>query len=133
MNIVFAISIIIHASVFLLATTLFVITYKKESYSPKQAFVYLLSALITAGLNVLIVVLAVKNLDGLQGSRLAVMGYTAFPVIPTIFGLLSYSIVQMINRSFNSKLRFGAVLLGIITAAPVSYALGALLTLTGIV
>ncbi len=133
MNIVFAISIIIHASVFLLATTLFVVTYKKENYKPTQAIAFFLSAIITAFLNVLIVVVAVKNLDGLQGSRLAVMGYTAFPVIPAIFALLSYSIVQTINRGFNNKIRYGAVLLGIIVAAPVSYALGALLTLSGIV
>ena len=72
-------------------------------------------------LNVSLVVFGLNKLPGLAGSQLALIGYTAFPVIPIALGLMSYPLFQFYNQKKSNPYKYSSVFWAIILSAPIGY------------
>ncbi|MAZ49311.1 MAG: hypothetical protein CME65_12180 [Halobacteriovoraceae bacterium] len=133
MGVVIALSIILHTALLLSSIGVFWYTARKESFQYKDWLIYIGVTFVAAFLNVSLVALAVMNIEALQGSKSAVYGYTAFPVIPIVLLLMTYPAFQLLKRKNSFNVKYSSVFWGIVLSAPLGHALGAAVSILEII
>lgn len=133
MGVVIALSIILHTALFLSSVGVFWFTARKESFHYNDWLIYIGVTIVAAFLNVSLVALAVSNVKSLQGSQSAVYGYTAFPIIPVVLLLMTYPLFQFLKRKNIINVKYSSVFWGIVLSAPLGHALGAAVSILGII
>lgn len=114
--IVMAILGIIHLFIFITAVGLFYIFYKKQNYS-KDQILWFCTTFILAAISGFFFANHFSFIST-DSSLLLAIGYSIFPITQISLLLLSYPIIQLLNRKY--KVKYAPVFLGIVASAPLS-------------
>lgn len=123
-----AISIIIHATIFLGTFYIFYQTAKREKYLKKDWLVFLLVPIFLTPIEIISLIYLIRQMPGGNVMGMSLMGYTGFPVFPFVAVLLTYPIIHFLNHYQKWNVKYSLIFWGIILSAPIAYGVASLLT-----
>ncbi len=124
MAIVLSIFSVFYIVLFIASLALFYVFYKKQNYKIKHIFQYVIT-IILASITGFIVANHMAMI-GDNNSVVASIGYAAIPITQASILLISYSVVQWMNKAAEKKIIYAPIFLGTVSSMSISF----LMTLT---